>query len=206
MTLKTHLYPHLFGLDRHVVFTLLALLAASCSSMPNQRENFADPKGLSICQGMKISNAPRTNNQGEIREFSATTVVRGVTLARAPVKGACVSSGFGHRKFGAGPLHKGVDLFTHSPRRVFAGGSGVISYAGTMRGYGRVVIIQHKRGVSTRYAHLSRIEDGVRPGKRIEAGQILGLTGRTGNATAIHLHYEIRVDDVAKDPLNLNAR
>ncbi len=128
--------------------------------------------------------------------------MRGILLWRAPVN-ACVSSGFGPRNGGAGSFHHGVDLYTGRPSPVFAGGDGVIAAVKTLRGYGKTVFVDHGRGVETRYAHLSAYAPGVRRGARVRRGDLLGRTGDTGNATAVHLHYEILLDGQRHNPLTV---
>lgn len=128
--------------------------------------------------------------------------MRGKKLLRAPVA-ACVSSGFGPRRGGAGSFHHGVDLFTRGPSPVYAGGDGVIESVQTLRGYGKTVLITHGRGIKTRYAHLSEYARGLKSGARVSRGEMIGRTGRTGNATAIHLHYEILVDGRRQNPLTV---
>lgn len=149
---------------------------------------------------MRVSNAPPVGSQGEIIAYSPLTVIRGVMLARAPVD-ACLSSAFGPRSAGAGPFHGGLDLYTGSPRPVLAAGDGRVESILQQRGYGLVILIDHRNGVSTRYAHLSAIAPDIRPGAHVLAGEEIARTGRTGNATAVHLHYEILVNGRAVDPL-----
>ena len=113
---------------------------------------------------------------------------------------------FGKGAFGVsrngGRTHKGVDLLTRVGSPVFASKSGRVYYAGEGRGYGQYVEILHPEGASTRYAHLSSIH--VYQGQWLEAGDTLGLAGKTGNADSPrilpHLHFEIRVHGQAVDP------
>ncbi len=156
---------------------------------------------LYLCHGVSISNAPAADSYRKIIGYSATARVNGVTLARAPVD-ACISSAYGPRRGGAGSFHDGLDLYTGSPRPAHAGATGVVEFAGVRRGYGNVVRISHGNGVVTRYAHLSEISPRIKPGARVAAGETIGMTGRTGNATAVHLHYEILVAGRALDPLS----
>jgi len=153
-----------------------------------------------VCTGMGVSNAPLVDARNRIVDYQPYAMVQGVTLARAPVK-SCLSSGFGPRHGGASSFHKGVDLYTRDPAPVYAGGDGVVEYAGTMRGYGNVLVIGHPGGVKTRYAHLSSFAPGIRTGARVRQGMLVGKTGRTGNATAVHLHYEILVNGQPINPM-----
>jgi murein DD-endopeptidase MepM/ murein hydrolase activator NlpD len=96
-------------------------------------------------------------------------------------------------------MHSGIDFRapTGTPVRAVAGGK--IIEAGPNGGYGRMVEIDHGFGISTRYAHLSMIT--VNEGETIEKGAVLGHVGSTGRSTGPHLHYEVRVDDDATDPM-----
>lgn len=86
--------------------------------------------------------------------------------------------------------HLGVDYGAPSGTPVRATGAGVVTTAGWWGGYGRLVEIRHTAGIRTRYAHLSEISSGVRPGAKVAQGQRIGSVGTTGLSTAPHLHYE----------------
>ena len=112
-----------------------------------------------------------------------------------PVAGT-VSSGFGGR---SGGRHAGMDILAPSGTEVVAAAPGIASFAGSgMRGYGRTVILDHGEGIATLYGHLATIR--VQSGETVPAGAVIGTVGRTGNATAYHLHFELRVDGEAVDP------
>lgn len=180
---------------------LIALLLGACATAPPRMagEPWSAP-ALDLCPGVAVSNAPATDNYRRVLAYTPFTAVRNIVIARAPVAG-CVSSAFGPRSGGAGSFHEGLDLFTGGPRLVAAGGDGRVVSAGGRRGYGLTVEIDHGRGVSTLYAHLSDLAPGVRAGARLAAGAPVGRTGRSGNATAVHLHYEILIDGRPVDPL-----
>jgi murein DD-endopeptidase MepM/ murein hydrolase activator NlpD len=78
---------------------------------------------------------------------------------------------------------------------------GVVSFAGVQNGYGNVIMVDHGKGDTTLYGHLSRID--VRPGARVLRGQHIGAVGATGWATGPHLHFEFRVNGVHRDPLEV---
>jgi murein DD-endopeptidase MepM/ murein hydrolase activator NlpD len=133
--------------------------------------------------------------------FAAFAPVRGIFVALAPVDG-CLSSGYGARPGGRGAFHNGVDFATgRVPRPIYAAADGVVAEAQTRTGYGSQIVIDHGNGVETRYAHLSSYADGVKPGARVRRGEAIGMTGSTGVANGIHLHYEILVDRRTIDPL-----
>lgn len=185
---------------RSLLFPIFAVAVSSCATTPREAGVPFSASNLALCSGVSISNAPAASGSREILNYSPFTEVRGVTLARAPVD-ACVSSAYGPRTGGAGSFHEGVDLYTGSPRTVFAGGNGRVKSITDQRGYGLVIEIAHANGVITRYAHLSSVAPELREGERVSAGQPIARTGRTGNATAVHLHYEILVDGRPLDPL-----
>ena len=80
-----------------------------------------------------------------------------------------------------------------------AAGDGVVLRAGRAGGYGNLVELRHRNGITTRYGHLRGFARGIRAGARVEQGQTIGYVGSTGLASGPHLHYEFRVNGVAKD-------
>jgi murein DD-endopeptidase MepM/ murein hydrolase activator NlpD len=114
-----------------------------------------------------------------------------------PVKsGFRFTSGFGTRW---GRLHAGTDFAAPHGTPIYATADGVVSHAGWLSGYGRLVKIEHAFGIETRYAHMSRIR--VQPGQRVSRGDRIGDMGNTGRSTGTHLHYEVRVDGKAVNPM-----
>lgn len=95
-------------------------------------------------------------------------------------------------------LHAGIDFAAKRGARVDAAREGVVVYARWRRGYGRLVVIDHGNGVTSRYAHLRRIR--VRKGQWVRGGQRIGAVGSSGAATGPHLHFEIRQDRAPVDP------
>jgi hypothetical protein len=109
---------------------------------------------------------------------------------------APIGDGFGPR---GDAFHPGLDLVAGRGAGVFAAASGQVEFAGYDRGgYGNLVVIRHGRGVTTWYAHLSRIT--VRRREAVSGGELVGEVGATGNATGPHLHFEERVRGAAVDP------
>jgi len=113
-----------------------------------------------------------------------------------PIRGGRLTSGFGmryHPILHTTRMHTGVDFPTPLGTPIYATGAGTISYAGDRAGYGHVLEIDHALvGRRTRYAHLSRMAEGIRPGQRVHRGQLVAFSGNTGLSTAPHLHYEVR--------------
>jgi len=122
----------------------------------------------------------------------------------SPLAFSRVSSGYGmrfHPVSGGVKPHLGVDFAAPTGTPVRAVGDGVVEFAGVQRGYGNLVVLNHRNGHSTAYAHLSSI--GVRKGQRVEQGTLVGAVGSTGVSTGPHLHFEFRDNGVHKDPLTL---
>ncbi|HEX2858829.1 MAG TPA: M23 family metallopeptidase [Alphaproteobacteria bacterium] len=95
--------------------------------------------------------------------------------------------------------HAGMDLASPIGSPVIAAGDGVVTYAGWRFGYGFLVEIKHAQGFSTRYGHLSKTI--AREGQKVKAGDLVALLGNTGRSTGAHLHFEVRRDEVALNPV-----
>jgi len=116
------------------------------------------------------------------------------TLMRTPINGARLSSNYGNRKhpiLGYTKLHTGTDFAAPRGTPIYAAGNGTIVHAGRKGGYGLYVRIRHNGTYQTAYAHMSGIARGVRKGKRVNQGQVIGYVGTTGRSTGNHLHYEV---------------
>lgn len=153
-------------------------------------------KRLFVCRNMRVSNKPRVNGDNEVIGYSRLVVVRGpggdVPVVTAPANNACVTSGFGMRTLGGKTrMHNGIDIAAKPASRVFSGAAGTVIEAGYNSGYGLSVLIDHGKGVYTRYGHLNYIEDDIKVGAKLVYGHPLGLMGKSGQVTGIHLHYEI---------------
>ena len=107
------------------------------------------------------------------------------------------TSGFGPRW---GRMHNGLDFAAPHGTPIYAAADGVIIFAGRKSAYGRLVKIKHDFGYETRYAHLSKIR--VKNGQRVSRGERIGDIGNTGRSTGTHLHYEIRTNGKAVNPMN----
>jgi murein DD-endopeptidase MepM/ murein hydrolase activator NlpD len=129
-------------------------------------------------------------------------------LMRTPVSGARITSSYGMRKhplLGYTRMHSGVDFGLPTGSPIKAAGSGTVTQAGRSGGYGITVRIKHQKGYETLYAHMSRIASGIKPGTRVNQGQVIGYVGATGQATGPHLHYEIRVKGKPVNPMEVKA-
>jgi murein DD-endopeptidase MepM/ murein hydrolase activator NlpD len=112
-----------------------------------------------------------------------------------PVSGP-VTSGFGWRW---GRMHEGIDIAAPTGAPIRATAAGTVIYAGWMSGYGQLVVVDHGGGVATAYAHMSSMAAGV--GQGVGQGQVIGYVGCTGHCFGSHLHFEVRVNGSAVDPL-----
>lgn len=119
-----------------------------------------------------------------------------------PVAGK-LESGFGGRRnpFGGSSyeFHSGQDIDAAWGAPVIAGANGTVTFVGWQNGYGQLVVIDHGGGLTTRYGHLSAI--AATAGQVIRRGEFLGRVGSTGRSTGPHLHYEVRINDQAVNPL-----
>lgn len=133
---------------------------------------------------------------------------QGLSLRRAfmryPVRFRRISSRFSsarnHPVLGITRKHPGVDYAADVGTSVLATADGVVLRAGWAGGYGRLVELRHKNGITTRYAHMSRFAKGMRAGVKVSQGQTIGYVGMTGLANGPHLHYELRQHGQARNP------
>ncbi len=121
----------------------------------------------------------------------------------APLEFRRISSGFGGRRhpvLGIFRRHQGTDYAASSGTQVRAIGDGLVIAAGVRGGYGNMIDVRHPNGIVTRYGHLRAFAKGVRAGTRVSMGQTIGYVGMTGLATGPHLHFEVLVNGVARNP------
>jgi murein DD-endopeptidase MepM/ murein hydrolase activator NlpD len=127
-------------------------------------------------------------------------------LMKTPIDGARLSSRFGRRKhpiLGYRRAHKGVDFAASRGTPIKAAGDGVVERANRYGSFGNYVRIRHANGYKTAYAHLKGFRRGIRAGKRVRQGDIIGYVGTTGRSTGPHLHYEVHLKGKAVNPQKL---
>jgi murein DD-endopeptidase MepM/ murein hydrolase activator NlpD len=126
---------------------------------------------------------------------------------RSPVKFARVSSRFSNKRWhpvlSKWRSHKGVDYAARRGTPIRAAGDGKVRFVGTKGGFGRALFIRHGGRYTTVYGHLNGYARGIRTGKQVKQGQIIGYVGSSGLATGPHLHYEFRVNGVHRNPLTV---
>ena len=120
-----------------------------------------------------------------------------------PVKGTALTSGYGVRSDpfkGRAAMHAGIDLAGPLGTPIYATADGMVNRAEYNNGgYGNLVELNHGRGIQTRYGHLTR--SIVQAGQRVKRGDLIGYMGSTGRSTGSHLHYEVRIDGKAVNPV-----
>lgn len=119
----------------------------------------------------------------------------------SPIGNARLSSDFGDRdrpKAGASTNHQGLDFAVVVGTPVKSTKSGTVTFAGVQRGYGNIVIVDHGKGETSAYAHLSKIH--VKVGQQVRQGEVIAKSGNSGNSTGPHLHFEIRKNGKAINP------
>lgn len=127
-------------------------------------------------------------------------------LMKTPIDGARLSSRFGTRRhpiLGYRRAHKGVDFAANRGTPIKAAGDGVVERADRYGSFGNYVRIRHANGYQTAYAHLNGFRTGIRKGKRVRQGDVIGYVGTTGRSTGPHLHYEVHLNGTAVNPQNL---
>jgi murein DD-endopeptidase MepM/ murein hydrolase activator NlpD len=127
---------------------------------------------------------------------------------RAPVEFRRISSRFNrarrHPVLGYARRHEGTDYAADPGTPVMSAGDGMVESAGWSGGYGNLVVVRHRNGITTRYGHLRGFAIGVRSGARVSQGHVIGYVGSTGLSTGPHLHYEFRVNGAARDPSRID--
>lgn len=144
-----------------------------------------------------LSNLDNALNRLETVRGAAVTLPFG-----NPAPGHEISSRFGNRMdpfLGRLALHAGVDFVAETGAEIHTTGAGTVISAGFSGGYGNMVEVDHGKGITTRYGHMSQIL--VREGDKVARGDVLGKAGSTGRSTGPHLHYEVRLNDNPVDPM-----
>jgi murein DD-endopeptidase MepM/ murein hydrolase activator NlpD len=152
--------------------------------------------------GLATLTAKMGRLEEDLKEYEAVLRERGYTPTIWPVNGK-LEGGFGGRRNPFGGLgwefHSGQDIEADSGAPVVSGASGRVVFVGWQNGYGQLVVVDHGGGLTTRYGHLSHIDVDLE--QMVSRGQLLGKVGSTGRSTGPHLHYEVRINDHAVNPL-----
>lgn len=153
--------------------------------------------------GTEIQAFRMEKQDGTVRYYDAQGRSLAATFLRAPVSFRRISSNFGRRRhpiLGTMRQHAGIDYAAGSGTPVRAIGDGTVIFAGRRGGYGNLLEIRHPNGMVSRYGHLKGFSTGVRRGARVSIAETVAFVGSTGLSTAPHLHFEILVAGVHRDP------
>jgi murein DD-endopeptidase MepM/ murein hydrolase activator NlpD len=150
---------------------------------------------LAEAQALEAQSAQLAESIREAQRSSGSSGAPSAAGLIWPVNGT-VTSGFGMRW---GRMHEGIDIAAPTGTPIWAAAAGTVVYAGWLGGYGNLVVVDHGGGFATAYAHTSAILVAV--GRSVAQGETIALVGSTGHSTGPHVHFEVRVNGVAVDPL-----
>ena len=160
-----------------------------------------------VNQGKRIRALRYTDAQGRSNYFSPNGDSMRKAFIRTPVDIGRISSHFNpnrkHPVLNTIRAHKGVDYAAPRGTPIKATGDGKITFLGRKGGYGKTIVIRHGGTYTTLYAHMNGYAKGMRTGKSVRQGQIIGYVGATGLATGPHLHYEFRIHGVHRNPVKV---
>ena len=146
-------------------------------------------------QEINLYNFKYKNEPEEYYDIKGKSITK--SLMKTPINGARLSSSFGMRKhpiLGYNKMHRGTDFAAPSGTPIMASGSGTVTRARWCGGGGNCVKIRHNSSYETIYAHMKSFAKGIKEGKKVKQGQIIGYVGSTGLSTGPHLHYEVIVN------------
>jgi len=135
------------------------------------------------------------NNSEDFYDIRGKSITK--SLMKTPINGARLSSSFGMRKhpiLGYNKMHRGTDFAAPSGTPIMASGSGTVTRARWCGGGGNCIKIKHNSTYETIYAHMKAFAKGIKEGRKVKQGQIIGYVGSTGLSTGPHLHYEVLVN------------
>ena len=169
------LYERLFSSEGDVRYGRLLAASIETGGKPSTAYVMSDDQNRNVYYDAEGRSLRRAFLRSPVRLFSR------------------ISGSFGRRYhpiLGRYRAHLGTDYAAYSGRPVRATADGVVRRAGRWGGYGNVVTLRHPKAIETRYAHMRRVDRGIRPGVRVSQGQTIGYVGMTGLATGPHVHYE----------------
>ena len=144
---------------------------------------------------INLYNFKYKNNDSEYYDIKGKSITK--SLMKTPINGARLSSAYGMRKhpiLGYNKMHRGTDFAAPSGTPIMASGSGTVTRARWCGGGGNCVKIKHNSTYETIYAHMKSFAKGIKEGRKVKQGQIIGYVGSTGLSTGPHLHYEVIVN------------
>ncbi len=148
-----------------------------------------------------------TDSNGDSDYFTPEGRSMRKAFLRTPVDFARISSHFNlkrkHPILNRIRAHKGTDYAAPTGTPIKAAGNGKVAFAGTKGGYGKTVILRHGQSYKTLYAHMHKYGRGIKTGKKVKQGQIIGYVGKSGLATGPHLHYEFYKNGAVRNPVRV---
>ncbi|MEA3388317.1 M23 family metallopeptidase [Sphingobium sp. CCH11-B1] len=198
---------HWFQVARRISHILggIGIAGALCAAVPAHASETDDPYG----DASEVNMSPLgPSDVGFSTLFASLQRMDGHAKTAAyipsgrPVEKLSLTSNFGVRSDpfnGGARMHKGIDIPGPVGTPIHATADGIVSRSGWASGYGNLVQISHGSGMETRYGHMSKLL--VAENSFVKRGQIIGLMGSTGRSTGSHLHYEVRVDGAAINPM-----
>ena len=201
-------------MDRKIAFTCISAFAALGLSAPASA-NSAAAASVEIDEAADAASSPLGQGDDQFTRLfadwksldsgSPTAPAPTISVSvpsRMPLKNSKLTSSYGmrtHPVTGGRRAHKGIDLAAPTGTPVYATADGMVERANWFSSYGKFIKIDHGASMETRFAHLSRIS--VSAGERVKKGQLIGYVGSTGRSTGPHLHYEVRIDGRAVNPM-----
>ena len=154
----------------------------------------------------KLYSGFRFEHAGKTEYYTADGRPLKRSFIRMPIPYARITSGFNparkHPVLGTVRAHQGIDYGASNGTPIHAAGDARVAFVGWKGGYGRTVILDHGRGYTTLYGHMSRFGN-AKAGQRVPQGAVIGYVGASGLATGPHLHYEFRINGVHRNPLSV---
>lgn len=180
------------------------MAGALCAAAPAHASDDDDPYGDVPAQAAATGQVDLafSNLFASLQRLDGTPKAAAYIPSGRPVQKLSLTSNFGVRSDpfnGGARMHKGIDIPGPTGTPIYATADGVVSRSGWASGYGNLVQISHGSGMETRYGHMSKLL--VAENSYVKRGQIIGLMGSTGRSTGSHLHYEVRVDGAAINPI-----
>jgi len=164
---------------------------AACSSQQSRPRSAQ--KSASLSKEKRGNQRPQAGRRNYSDDRNAPRDDK--TALSWPIAGQ-ITSKYGPRR---GSFHDGLDISAPLGTPILAAASGEVIYSGALRGYGNLVILRHSDGCVTVYAHTQK--NLVQEGERVRRGQVIARVGQTGRASGPHLHFEVRKDNLARNPL-----
>lgn len=181
------------------------MAGALCAAAPAQAADGDDPYGDATEVNMNPlgpSDVGFSNLFASLQRLDGNARSAAYIPSGRPVEKLSLTSNFGPRSDpfnGSSRMHKGIDIPGPVGTPIYATADGIVNRSGWASGYGNLVQISHGGGMETRYGHMSKLL--VAENAYVRRGQLIGLMGSTGRSTGSHLHYEVRVEGAAINPI-----